>query len=63
MTTAEAAHRLGITPRSVARLIRGKQLAAIWNEYARRFEIDEAEVERYKMERRGPGRPSSSSAA
>lgn len=57
LTTAEAAARLGLTVRSVARLIRSKQLAATWNEYARRFEVDPAEVERYTNERRSPGRP------
>lgn len=57
MTSTEAADRLGITARSVARLIRSKQLAATWNAYARRMEIDEAEIERYQDSRRKAGRP------
>ena len=57
MTTSEAANRLGLTPRSVARLIRTKAIAATWNAYARRMEIDEAEIARYASERKSPGRP------
>lgn len=56
-TTAEAAEQLKITKRSIARLIRDKKIAANWNAYARRFEIEESEVERYKSERRTVGRP------
>lgn len=57
MTTHEAAARLGITARSVARLIRANLLAADWDAYARRYTIDSAEVERYERERRAQGRP------
>jgi excisionase family DNA binding protein len=57
MTTAEAADRLKIKPRSVVQLIRRGLLAATWNTYARRFEIEDAEVERYAVERRAQHRP------
>lgn len=57
LTTREAADRLGIAPRSVAWLIRGKKIAAIWNDYARRYEIEESEVERYQRERLPQHRP------
>lgn len=55
MKTTEAADRLGIKPRSVAKLIRDGKLTAIWNAYARRFEIEAEEVERYARERAKPG--------
>lgn len=55
MTTTEAAKRLGMKFRSVVRLIRDGRLAATWNAYARRFDIDPEEVERYARERTGPG--------
>jgi excisionase family DNA binding protein len=57
VTTKEAADRLGLTPRSVARLIRNKKIAAHWNIYARRMEIAEEEVDRYQKERKSAGRP------
>lgn len=56
-TTSEAADRLGIKPRSVVQLIRRGFLAATWNTYARRFEIDADEVTRYVTERRPRHRP------
>lgn len=57
LTTKEAADRLGIKPRSVAALIQRHLLAATWNSYARRFEIDPTEVERYQREKRPAHRP------
>lgn len=57
LTTREAADRLGIKPRSVAALIQRGLLIATWNSYARRFEIENAEVERYERERRPQHRP------
>lgn len=57
LTTKEAADRLGIKARSVAALIQRGLLAATWNDYARRFEIEDQEVERYKRERRPAHRP------
>lgn len=57
LTTREAADRLGIKPRSVAALIQRGLLAATWNAYARRFEIEPTEVERYERERRLAHRP------
>ena len=60
MTTHEAAARLGITARSVARLMRKGLINGQWDAYARRYTIDSAEVERYERERRAQGRPHSS---
>lgn len=57
LTTCEAADRLGIKPRSVMQLIRRKQITATWNEYARRYEIEPDEVERYRVERKPAHRP------
>lgn len=55
LTTAEAADRLGLTARSVARLIKQERIAA--SKYGRDYLIDETEVVRYATERRPPGRP------
>lgn len=55
LTTAEAAERLGITARSVARLLKGGKLAGTLR--GRDYLIEEEEVERYKRERRPVGRP------
>lgn len=55
MTTHEAADRLGITARSVARLIGQKLLTA--TKHGRDYWIEDAEVERYLSERRQRGRP------
>jgi Mn-dependent DtxR family transcriptional regulator len=57
LTTREVADRLGIKPRSVAWLIRRGLIAATWNVYARRFEVELDEVERYARERRPQHRP------
>ena len=58
MTTHEVAARLGITARSVARLIGQKLIRA--EKHGRDYWIDSAEVERYERERRAQGRPHSS---
>lgn len=55
MTTHEAANRLGLTARSVARLIKTGILAA--DKRGRDYWIDEIEVARYAAERRKAGRP------
>lgn len=55
MTTHEAADRLGLTARSVARLINQKLLAA--TKHGRDYWIETTEVERYLSERRQRGRP------
>lgn len=55
MTTHEAANRLGLTARSVARLINQKLLTA--TKRGRDYWIEDAEVERYASERRKAGRP------
>ena len=55
MTTTEAADRLGITARSVARLIKIGTIAAA--KHGRDYWIDDAEVARYAAERRAAGRP------
>lgn len=55
MTTYEAANRLGLTARSVARLINTGALTAI--KHGRDYWIDESEVARYASERRKAGRP------
>jgi excisionase family DNA binding protein len=55
MTTHEAAHRLGLTARSVARLIKAGAIKAVY--HGRDYWIEEAEVERFERERRTPGRP------
>lgn len=55
MTTSEAASRLGLTARSVARLINTGKIAAI--KHGRDYWIDEAEIDRYQSTRRKAGRP------
>lgn len=55
LTTHEAANRLGLTARSVARLIKRGALTA--TKRGRDYLIDEAEVDRYQRERRPVGRP------
>lgn len=55
MTTHEAANRLGLTARSVARLIKRGVIAA--EKRGRDYWIEEAEVARYEHERRPVGRP------
>lgn len=55
LTTAEAAERLKITARSVARLLKGGKLIGTLR--GRDYLIEEEEVERYKRERRPAGRP------
>lgn len=55
MTTHEAADRLGLTARSVARLIKAGTLAA--TKRGRDYWIEDAEVERYQSSRRPAGRP------
>lgn len=57
MITTEAADRLGIKPRSVVQLIKRGLITATWSAYARRFEIEAEEVERYATERRAQHRP------
>lgn len=53
MTTAEAAARLNAltgrkyTDKHVARLCKRGAVAATWNAYARRWEVAQAEIERY----------------
>lgn len=56
LTTAEAADRLGIKPRSVAALIKRGLLAAM--KHGRDYSIATEEVERYERERRPQHRPS-----
>lgn len=55
LTTAQAADRLGLKPRSVVQLIRRGLLAA--TKHGRDYAIDEAEVTRYAVERRPQHRP------
>lgn len=55
MTTHEAADRLGLTARSVARLIKTGAIAA--TKRGRDYWIEDAEVERYAAQRRPAGRP------
>lgn len=55
LTTTEAAERLKLTKRSVARLIKRGQIEA--EKRGRDWFIEEAEIERYERARRGPGRP------
>ena len=55
MTTHEAANRLGLTARSVARLINTGVLAAV--KHGRDYWIYESEVARYASERKPAGRP------
>lgn len=55
MTTAEAAARLGIKPRSVAWLILNGRLSA--ERRGRDYAIEASEVERYARERRPQHRP------
>jgi excisionase family DNA binding protein len=55
MTTHEAANRLGLTARSVARLIDQGLITAV--KHGRDYWIDEAEVARYLSERKPAGRP------
>jgi hypothetical protein len=60
MTIEEAAALLKLTPAWVWQLIKRGTIAGTWNAYARRWEIEPEEVERYRRERRSPGRPRSS---
>ena len=60
MTIAEAAIALNLTPAWVWQLIKRSTIAGTCNAYARRWEIEPAEVERYRQERRTPGRPKKS---
>lgn len=55
MTTHEAANRLGLTARSVARLIKAGVIAA--DKRGRDYWIDDSEVARYASERKPAGRP------
>jgi excisionase family DNA binding protein len=55
LTTREAADRLNIKPRSVAKLIKRGLLAATMR--GRDYFIDESEIERYQRERRPAHRP------
>jgi excisionase family DNA binding protein len=55
LTTKEAGAILGLTARSVARLIGNKQITA--QRFGRDWMIEAAEVERYKRERKSVGRP------
>jgi excisionase family DNA binding protein len=55
LTTKEAGAILGLTARSVARLIGNKQITA--QRFGRDWMIEAGEVERYKQERKGVGRP------
>lgn len=55
LTTHEAANRLGLTARSVARLIKTGVIAA--QKRGRDYLIDEAEIDRYERARRPAGRP------
>lgn len=55
MTTREASDRLGILPKSVAKLIKLGKIKAEMR--GRDYWIEEEEVERYKRERNPPHRP------
>lgn len=55
LTTAQAADRLGIKPRSVVQLIRRGLLAA--EKHGRDYAIEETEIDRYLSERRPAHRP------
>jgi excisionase family DNA binding protein len=55
LTTKQAATELGIQPGSVKKLCQRHILKA--ERIGRDWLIDEAEVERYKVERRNAGRP------
>lgn len=55
LTTAEAAGRLGIKPRSVNWLIKHGHIAA--TKHGRDYAIDADEVERYAAQRRPQHRP------
>ena len=55
LTTAEAAQRLGIKPRSVSLLLRQGMLQGV--KRGRDWFIEETEVERYKAERKPAHRP------
>lgn len=55
LTTAEAADRLGLKPRSVAWLIKRGLIAA--TKHGRDYFIDSDEVDRYQRERRPQHRP------
>jgi excisionase family DNA binding protein len=55
LTTAEAAQRLGITPRAISLLLRRNILKG--EKRGRDWMIEAEEVERYKAARRPVGRP------
>ncbi len=54
-TTNEAASLLGMQPRSITRYIERGIIAA--TKHGRDYLINEEEIERFKRERRGQGRP------
>lgn len=57
LTTADAAVALGLKLRTVQAHIKRGNLSAVWNDYARRYEIEPDEIERFKRENRKPGFP------
>lgn len=57
MTTADASRALHIATVTVRAHIKSGVLAATWNVYARQWEISDAEVARYAVERRAAHRP------
>lgn len=56
ITTKDAAALLGVTPRYVRRLVQHGRLALI-REIGGGYIVSRESVERYREERRGPGRP------
>jgi hypothetical protein len=61
ITTAEAAEVIGLNIVTLRGHIRSGRLQAVWNRYARRWEIEPTELERFKRERQvGAGRPKGS---
>lgn len=57
MTVNEAGAALGLRPVTVRQHIKNGLIEATYNDYARRWEIEPSEVERYQQERKRAGRP------
>lgn len=60
LTTRQAAESLGMTHGAVRRAISDKRLTAFTIGASNRHFVTRAEVERYRQERRPPGRPRTS---
>ena len=57
ITAAAAAKILGLKKLSVLQLVRRGKIKATWNDAMGRYEIEEAEVDRYSKERLPAHRP------